>query len=168
MSTLIEMVHSTLGLWARPDDLTFAQIGVRALLVYGTLIALVRFGKKRFLGQATAFDAILLILIGSIASRAVSGTAPFFPTLFAVGVLIAIHSLISYVSCVSTGFGRLIKGNPTVLIKDGRVHSDALRRAHMTAEDLEEDLRKSGVRDPAEISEARLERDGKLSVLKIS
>jgi uncharacterized membrane protein YcaP (DUF421 family) len=42
----------------------------------------------------------------------------------------------------------------------------ALARAHMSADDLDEDLRDKGVRLPSEVEEARLERSGKLSVIK--
>jgi uncharacterized membrane protein YcaP (DUF421 family) len=159
-------VELLLGLSAKPDDITFGQIALRAILVYSALIAFVRMGKKRSLGQATPFDAVLIILIGSIASRAVSGTTPFFTTLFAVAMLIFLHFLMSYLSCLSMSFGSLIKGHPTVLIRDGRVNRQALRAAHMSDDDLEEDLRKEGVGSPTEVGEARLERDGKLSVLR--
>jgi len=60
----------------------------------------------------------------------------------------------------------LIKGNPTVLIKNGNVDRDALRNAHMSNGDLDEDLRKNGLRDTSNIAEGRLERDGTLSVIQ--
>jgi uncharacterized membrane protein YcaP (DUF421 family) len=166
MEVVAELAETLLGLSAKADALSFVQVAVRAVLVYGALIAFVRLGKKRFLAQATAFDAILIILIGSIASRGVSGTAPFFTSILATGWLIALHSAISFISCRSDRFSRLIKGNPTVVIKDGRVDRTVLRNTHMSAGDLEEDLRKHGLRDVSKISEGRLERDGTLSVLK--
>jgi len=62
----------------------------------------------------------------------------------------------------------MIKGHPTTLIHDGKVDEDALRNAHMSMDDLLEDLREKGIADPAEAKEARLERSGKLSVIKNS
>jgi uncharacterized membrane protein YcaP (DUF421 family) len=88
------------------------NVSVRAFLVYGAVITLVRLGKKRFLAQATAFDAILLVLIGSVASRAISGTAPFFATLLAVGALIAVHSAFSYLSYRGPTFSGWLKEIP--------------------------------------------------------
>jgi uncharacterized membrane protein YcaP (DUF421 family) len=166
VNELTNIAELVIGLHAKPDDLTLAQVAVRALLVYCAVITFVRLGKKRFLAQATAFDAILLILIGSVASRAISGTAPFFPTLLAVATLIAVHSAFSYLSCRWDAFSDFVKGNPTVIVKDGRVNQGAMRSAHMTKGDLEEDLRKKGVADISDVAEARLERDGMLSVLK--
>ena len=89
---MVELAETLLGLSAKADDLILAQVAVRAFLVYSALIVFVRLGKKRFLAQATPLDAILLILIGSIASRGVSGTAPFFTSIIASGWLIALHS----------------------------------------------------------------------------
>ena len=83
-------IDDALGLSAlSANDLTVAQIGLRAVVVYFALILFVRVGKKRFLGQATAFDAVLIILIGSVASRAVSGTAPFVASLAATLIFIS-------------------------------------------------------------------------------
>src|SRR5258708_39392234 len=108
METLSGIAESLLGLSEKAEGLTLAQVALRAFLVYGALIGFVRLGKKRFLSQATAFD---VILVGSIASRGVSGTAPFFSSVLAAGWLIAIHSAFSFISCRSGRFSPLIKGN---------------------------------------------------------
>lgn len=47
-----------------------------------------------------------------------------------------------------------------------RLDREALRDAHMSADDLAEDLRQQAVVGPSEVSEARLERNGKLSVIR--
>jgi uncharacterized membrane protein YcaP (DUF421 family) len=130
------------------------------------LIVYVRIGKKRFLGEATAFDAVLIIIIGSLASRAISGTAPFIASLAGTLVLILIHWIISYFTRSSQTLSDLVKGHDTPLVHDGRVDHKALRQAHMSRDDLDEDLRTQGVREPQEVKEARLERSGKVSVIK--
>ncbi|HYK50225.1 MAG TPA: YetF domain-containing protein [Terriglobales bacterium] len=167
MQDIGRFLDGVLGLSATTaNELTVAQVGLRALIVYFTLIFFVRLGKKRFLGQATAFDAVLLIMIGSLASRAVSGTAPFVATLVATFTFIVVHWLISYASERSTALGSLVKGHDTTLIKNGRVDRTALRDAHMSDDDLAEDLRQQGVADSDDVKEARLERSGRLSVIK--
>ena len=166
METLYQPLDTLLGLSLRPQQLEFWQIGLRAILVYLVMIVFVRAAKKRFLSSATAFDAILVIVIGSTAARAITGNAPFFGTLAAVYVLIALHWIISYITCDSPSIGTLVKGNATVLIRNGRVDRDAMKAAHMSSDDLEEDLRQKGVDDPRKVKEARLERSGDLSVVK--
>jgi uncharacterized membrane protein YcaP (DUF421 family) len=167
METLLHFLDATLGLSAtKAEELTAAQVCVRAAAVYLVLIGYVRFGKKRFLGQATAFDAILVIVIGSIASRAISGTAPFLASLAGTFMLVLVHWIISYLTEDSTMLGNFLKGRDTVLIKNGRVNRRALRDEHISPDDLAQDLRQEGVRGPSEVEEARLERSGKLSVIK--
>ena len=169
MQTVSHFLDSFIGLSAtKAEELTAAQVCVRAFVVYLTLIAYVRFGKKRFLGEATAFDAILVIVIGSIASRAISGTAPFFASLAGTFVLVLVHWIISYLTEDSASLGAILKGHDTVIIRNGRVDLKALQSAHMSRDDLAEDLRQEGIENPSEVKEARLERSGKLSVIKKS
>jgi uncharacterized membrane protein YcaP (DUF421 family) len=168
MDAIANVFDFFLGLSAtRAEQLTTAQVCLRAAVVYLVLIAYVRVGKKRFLGEATAFDAILVIVIGSVASRAISGTAPFVSSLAGTFVLIMMHWLISRVTSSSIFLSFLTKGRDTVLIRDGTIDKAALRGAHMSDDDLNEDLRQNGVASAAEVKEARLERSGKLSVIKL-
>jgi uncharacterized membrane protein YcaP (DUF421 family) len=167
MNAVWSAFESSLGLSKHSAfDLNAAQVCLRALVVYILLIGYVRFGKKRFLGEATAFDAILVIVIGSLASRAVSGTAPFIPTMAATFAFVVIHWVISYVARDSQRLSALVKGHDTVLVKNAQVDRHALRQAHMSDDDLDEDLRQHGVDDIATVKEARLERSGRVSVIR--
>jgi uncharacterized membrane protein YcaP (DUF421 family) len=167
MDTISQFLDGMLGLSAASaNDLSTAQVCLRAVVIYFLLILFVRLGKKRFLGQATAFDAVLIIIIGSISSRAVSGTAPFVVTLAATLVFIAVHWLISYFAKDWPSLSFFVKGHDTTLVTDGHVDRKALSDAHMSLDDLSEDLRQQGVASHAEVKEARLERSGKLSVIK--
>lgn len=167
MQEVDRFIIDALGLSATTaSELTVVQVGLRALIVYFVLILLVRLGKKRFLGQATAFDAVLIIVIGSLSSRAVSGTAPFVASLVGTFIFIMLHWLLSYFSQGLPALSFLVKGHDTTLIRNGSVDREALRDAHMSADDLAEDLRQQGVDNHEEVKEARLERSGKLSVIR--
>jgi uncharacterized membrane protein YcaP (DUF421 family) len=167
MEVLSAFTDNLLGLSVdKAEGLSTLQVCVRAVVVYVVLIAYVRFAKKRFLSEATAFDAILVIIIGSIASRAISGTAPFVPSLAGTFVLILFHWVASYFSSNSPTLSYLIKGRDTPLIKNGRVNHRALTASHMSMDDLEEDLRQAGVENISDVKSARLERAGKVSVIR--
>jgi uncharacterized membrane protein YcaP (DUF421 family) len=167
MEEISSALDAVLGLSAsKAEQLGTAQVCARAIVVYIILIGFVRLGKKRFLGQATAFDVILLIMLGSISSRAISGTAPFVASLGATLILILFHWVISYFAEFSPALGYMTKGSDTLLIKEGRVSREALKSAHMSDDDLAEDLRQRGVEKMSQVKEARLERSGKLSVIK--
>jgi hypothetical protein len=73
-----ELTRLALGLGAEAREIGVAQMALRAVVVYVATVFMVRLGKKRFMGQGTAFDLILGIMLGSTVSRAITGTAPFF------------------------------------------------------------------------------------------
>ena len=158
--------EAAFGLGLEGREMNALQMGLRAVVVYIVTVLMIRLGKKRFMGRATAFDVILGIMLGSIVSRAVTGNAPFFPALVAPAVLVVMHWLFSAVAMRWHGFGHAIKGRPTLLIRSGNVDWDAMRKTHMTEHDLWEDLRGKGVSRLQQVGEARLERSGRVSVIK--
>jgi uncharacterized membrane protein YcaP (DUF421 family) len=103
---------------------------------------------------------------GFIASRAITDNAPLGDALAACVTLIAVHWLFSLISRSSPLFSDLTKGSSTRIIEDGHVLRKAMWGEHMSDDDLREYLRSEGVADPTRVAEARLERDGKLSVVK--
>src|SRR4051812_22719351 len=167
MEAFWSVVDMALGLSAtKPEELSAYQMCFRAVAVFLILLTYVRAGKKRFLGETTGFDAILMIVIGSLASRAISGTAPFVASLAGTFTLIATHSVISYFAQSWPALSYLAKGHDTPLIREGQLDRQALKDAHMSDDDLAEDLRQAGVANRSQVKEARLERSGKLSVIK--
>jgi uncharacterized membrane protein YcaP (DUF421 family) len=161
-----ESFDEILGLSLKSEQLGYGHMAARAFVMYLLLVVIVRSAKKRFLSNATAFDFILSVMIGAIAARALTGGAPFFPATLAIVVMVMIHWLFSYVAQGSPTFSALIKGHSTVVVKDGKPQVEEMRRAHISRDDLDEDLREKGVANPSEIKEARLERSGKLSTIK--
>ena len=167
MDSIWRTLDTVLGLSAtQAHDLSVVQVCLRAVVVYAILIAYIRFGKKRSLSQATVFDVVRVFIIGSISSRAISGTAPFFASLAGTFVLILLHWIISYFSQSSKLLSYLVKGTDTVLIREGKVDRKALASAHMSDDDLAQDLRQKGVETATDVKSARLERSGQLSVIK--
>jgi uncharacterized membrane protein YcaP (DUF421 family) len=136
------------------------------VLIYILALALVRIGSKRFLSHATAFDVVVGIMLGSILSRAINGSAPFLPTILASGALVGLHWGFAALAASTSFFGPLVKGNPRLLIKDGHVQDAEMRAANLTASDLDEALRlQSHQEDPSKIKRAYLERNGSISVI---
>jgi uncharacterized membrane protein YcaP (DUF421 family) len=155
-----------LGLELEARDLGAARMALRAVVVYAVTVVFVRFAKKRFMGHATAVDVILGIMLGAVVSRAITGNAPFLPTLAAGAALVAMHWVFSFGSYRSHMFGKLVKGEPRLLVRNGELDREAMRRSHISEHDLDEDLRAEGLDDPDGVKEARLERSGKVSVVK--
>ena len=161
-----EALRLLIGSGLEGKDINVPQMMLRAAIVYLTTVVMVRVGKKRFMGGTTAFDVILGIMLGSIVSRAVTGNAPMLPALASAATLIALHSALSALACRWHGFGQLFKGHTRTIIRNGRADGEQMRAAHLTDHDLEEDLRRNGLTRVEQVAEARLERNGDISVIK--
>jgi uncharacterized membrane protein YcaP (DUF421 family) len=155
-----------LGLGAEPKDLTFLQISVRGVIVMIFTLVIIRLGDKRSLSKKSAFDAALLIILASVLSRAVNGSAAFFATLGGSAVVVFLHRLLAYLACRSEGFRYLIKGKPSELVRDGKFVRPNMRINHVADEDVREDLRLDGDEDLAKVKSARLECSGDISFIK--
>ena len=167
MNALHNFSFALLGPDGKATDLTLLQVSLRALFIFIIGLALVRIGDRRSLSEKTAFDAIFIVLIGSMLSRAINGTAPFFTTIAAGIVLMLIHRACAFGACKSHAFGKLIKGRPVTLVRNGEMDRAEMRRALVSDHDLEEDLRLDAkTEDVAGIRIARLERSGDISFIK--
>src|SRR3954465_14655677 len=132
MDAINQLLALAFGVGGTTVQINVPQMALRALVVYVATVLIVRLGKKRFMSRATAFDVILGIMLGSLVSRAIAGTAPFFPTLAASAVLVAVHWLFSAAAVRWHAFGEAIKGGPQLLVKDGAIDHGALGAAHMS------------------------------------
>lgn len=155
-----------LGLNLQPHEFGYVQIILRALVVFVAALVIVRVGAaKRFLGRKTVFDFILAFVLGSMLSRAINGSGPLFQTLVGAVALVLFHRLLAWLSFRFHRLGRLVKGAEDVVITDGQVQREAMRRNCFTEKDLMEDLRLKSHDSPSDIKSARIERSGELSVV---
>jgi len=167
MNAFCNFVGPLLGLGAEPRDLTFIQISLRGVVVFIATLIMVRVGHKRSLSRKTAFDAVLLVILASVLSRAINGSAAFFATLGGGLVLVLLHRLLAFIAFHSHWFGCLIKGLPEVIVEDGDFILPTMRRNHISTHDFEEDMRLS-LRDDdiSKVKKARVERSGDISFIK--
>ena len=167
MNTFSQLLHTLLGLGTEPRDLTFQQVSVRGVIVFIATLIMVRLGSKRSLAEKTAFDAVFLVIIGSMLARAINGSEAFFPTLGAGFVLVFLHRLFGIAAYYSHTFGILVKGKPVVLVQQGKLQRPNMRWEHISEHDLEEDMRLDAkTEDLSKIQIARLERSGDISFIK--
>ncbi len=160
------MIDSLLGLGVQPEELTFPQIALRGAVVFIIALVMVRLGDKRFLSKKTAFDAILGFILASMLARAVNGSAPFFPTLVAGFVLVALHRIIAAIAFYSEFFGFLVKGKSDVLLEQGNLKRKTMQAHKISENDLLEEARLHGKVDSLqEVKLATIERSGQISVI---
>ena len=167
MNALSNSFETLLGLGVEPKDLTFIQISLRGIIVFLVTLTTMRLGHKRSLSRKTPFDAVLLIILAAVLSRAINGSAAFFATLGGGVVLVMLHRLFAYLAFFSHGFGILVKGKPDIIVRDGECDFEMMRRNHVSVHDLEEDMRLNGnIDDLSQVRRARVERSGDISFIK--
>jgi uncharacterized membrane protein YcaP (DUF421 family) len=167
MNAFWNLIGPLLGLGAEPRDLTFTQISLRGIIVFLATLIMIRIGHKRSLARKTAFDAVLIVILASVLSRAINGSSAFFATLGGSVVIVLVHRLLAFFAYHSHWFGSLIKGTPEIIVEDGELILPIMRRNHISKHDLEEDLRLDAKMDNiSSVKVARVERSGDISFIK--
>jgi uncharacterized membrane protein YcaP (DUF421 family) len=166
LQAIWEQLQTLLGLERDVADLDGIQLALRTVVIYAFTLAAVRLGSKRLLGKASAFDFIVAIMLGSIMSGAITGSTPFFRTMLVGALLLGMHWLFAVLAYHTDWFGGIVKGERVLLIEDGKVNTEGMRRGSITDEGLAQALRLQ-VResDPSRVRRAYLERNGRISVL---
>jgi uncharacterized membrane protein YcaP (DUF421 family) len=161
-----DQIQAFLGYERDIGDVNGIQMALRTIIIYIVTLVLIRLGSKRFLSQATAFDVIVGIMLGSVMSRAINSSAPLLPTLLAGAVFIGLHWLLSVLAFHVDWFGPLVKGNPILLIKDGKIQQQGVRETGLSSHDLQQALRvQAQTTDPSKIKLAYMERSGNISLI---
>ena len=147
-------------------EIAVAEKMLRPALVYAFLLLAFRFTGKRQVGQLTPFDLVVLLLISNVVQNASIGNDYSLGggLLGAVAIFVA-NYLVVEISYRWKWARRWLEARPTMLVHNGRVLHDNLRRERLTFDDLQAALRRSGVAEPHEVRFAVLEDSGGVSVV---
>jgi uncharacterized membrane protein YcaP (DUF421 family) len=152
--------------WWVPEISVTEKI-LRSLIVYLFLLGMFRLLGKRQVGQMTAFDLIVLLILSNVLQNAMIGPDNSVTGgLIGATAILAANWLVGQLAFSSRRFERAIEGVPTLLVHDGRVIEANLRRETISHEELLSSLRSQGFFDLAEVRAAVLEPSGKVSVLR--
>ena len=143
-----------------------AQFCVRALLLFFYGLLCIRVAGRRTFSDLSPLDILVAIVVGSNISRAMTGKAPFVPSLVATSLLVVLHRLVAMATVHSNWLAKFVKGEPTVLVQDGVVDCSAMRLHQLSEDDLLEGLRMEQAGAIEDVALATVERGGKISVLK--
>jgi uncharacterized membrane protein YcaP (DUF421 family) len=148
-----------------PQHIVWWQMCIRAVIVFLFGLAVIRvFGRKAF-GKQSSVDIVLAIVIGSNLSRTLTANAPLGPTLCATFVLVLCFWSFGHIAARWPAFGRIVKGDPVTLMRDGSLDRKRMGRAGVSEGDVAEAARRSGLPDLAHVRDAVLERSGEISTL---
>jgi uncharacterized membrane protein YcaP (DUF421 family) len=140
---------------------------LRGSLVFGVVLLFLRVSGKRQVGQMTPFDLVLLLLISNAVQNSMNGGDNSITAgIILAASLIAADAFLSYLTRKSRKWETLIEGQALLVVHNGRVLEDALRRSGMTRHDLMAGLRIEGCASLEQVHGAVLETNGRVSVLQ--
>ncbi len=139
---------------------------LRTLFALVVMLVLARLNGAKEISQLTFFDYIVGITVGSIAAElAIDYELDVWAALLGLVMFMLSSIVISLITNKSMFLRRVIDGAPYVLIKNGEILYDGLKRARFDINDMLRELRSQGYFDVTAINCAVLETNGKLSVL---
>lgn len=138
---------------------------VIATVGFLALIIILRVSGKRTLSKLNVFDFVFVVAVGSVfAATIVEKDVTLLEGLVALTTLVVIQVVLAAIAARSRRFERLINGEPALLFSRGQFIRSALRREHITEEEIRAAIREQGVTRTEDVDAVVLENDGTLTV----
>lgn len=134
-------------------------------VVYFVTLILCRILGSKLVSQMTSFDFVVGIMMGSAAVN--STTFEENPALSAFVMLVGISILTFLIDLghlKSIRFRKFIDAEPVIIIENGKIQNEKMKKIRLTVEDLMMMLRQNGYFNISDVQNAIIESDGKLSV----
>ena len=151
--------------WFTTNNTTLSAIILTALGIYIALVLLTRLSGKRSFSKMSSFDFAITVAIGSILASTILSKSIALQD----GI---IGLLILYIIQISVAYGRrwetirkLTDNKPTLLMKNGEILEDNLKKCKVTISDLKAKLREANVIQISEVKAVVFESTGDISVL---
>jgi uncharacterized membrane protein YcaP (DUF421 family) len=144
----------------------YLMIVARSVIVYFVIIIGIRvFGKKE-LSQLSIIDLVFILLISNSVQNAMVGSdSSLVGGIIAAASLFTVNFLFKQILFRDKKFSTLLQGNPVMLIHEGKVIEDHLKKEKITLEELQAAVREHGVEKIEDVNLAVLEVDGNISIL---
>ncbi|BEP93622.1 DUF421 domain-containing protein [Acidovorax sp. sif1233] len=139
---------------------------LRGVVVYVFLLVFLRLTGKRQTGQYAPFDLVLLLILSNAVQNSMNaGDNSLVGGLVSATTLIGCHVVLAQLTFRFAWMERLIDGTPRVLVEQGQVNADLLRKELLSPDDLEAALRASGCLHLHEVERATIETNGQITVV---
>lgn len=139
---------------------------IRTVILYVLAIASVRIMGKRQIGELQPSDLVITLLISQIISIPIQDTdIPLVNTIIPILLLVGFEILTSVFNMKSIKFRSFMQGNPIIVIDDGVLNQELMKKLRFTIDDLLEALRQKDIFDISQVQYAIVETNGQISVL---
>jgi uncharacterized membrane protein YcaP (DUF421 family) len=138
---------------------------LRGLIVYVFLIVILRITGKRQVGQLAPFDLVLLLVLSNAVQNSMNGgDNSITGGALSAATLIVVNGIVGRLTFKSKTLERLIEGRPEILIHNGKLALDVMKREQLTHHEINAALRSAGVSCVEEVHYAILENTGEITV----
>lgn len=139
----------------------------RTVVLYLTVVIMVRLVGKRTVAQLAPFDLAVIIIAGSVAAIPIENSdLSVMSGIVPIMMLGLLQYTVAWLNMKSRWFEKLTQGTSTVLVQDGQVLEENLKKERITMSDLNIVLRQKEVEHLADVELATIEPDGMISVIK--
>ena len=138
---------------------------VRTIFLYLVLIAVVRLMGKRQIGQMEPSEFVVTMLVANLASIPMQdGAIPLYSGFVPIVTVLGTELVLSALSMKSVRLRKILCGKPVILVENGNILQNNLRKTRITLDELTGHLREKDVLDLQAVQYAILETNGNLSV----
>ncbi len=143
------------------------DIVARAAFMFAFLYVLLRIMGKRELGQLTPFELVVMVVLGDLIQQGVTHN-DFSVTgaVLATSTFAFLALVLSWITYLFPKAEKLLDGEPRVVIRDGQLLNENLRRDRITQREVESEMRLAGIAEMQQVAWAILEPQGKISFIK--
>ena len=142
------------------------DVTYRSLISLVTLFLITKLLGKKQVSQLSLFDYVIGISIGNFAAEAtINLESNWLNGVLAVVIFGVVAYLVSILTMKSIIARKFFMGEPTIVIQDGKILKQSLKKIKFDINDLLEECRNNGVFDVEQINYALMEANGKLSIL---
>lgn len=139
---------------------------IRTLILYFTVICVVRLMGKRQIGELQPSELVITLLLSEIIAMPMENSdIPLISTVIPVMLLVTLEIITSAISMKSLKFRFLIQGHPIIIIRNGELQQKEMKKLRLTIDDILESLRQKDIFDISLVSYAILETNGQMSVM---
>ena len=137
----------------------------RTVILYLVLILVIRLMGKRQIGQMEPSEFTVTMMVANLATIPVEEIeAPMYMGLIPMLTVLGLELALAALSLRSIFLRKLLCGKPVILIENGNILQENLRKTRITLDELTGHLREKDVLDPRAVQYAILETNGNLSV----
>ena len=138
---------------------------LRTVILYLVLILVVRLMGKRQIGEMEPSEFVVTMLVANLAAIPMQdGAIPLYSGAIPILTVLGVELILSALAMKSLRVRRLLCGKPVILIDNGKLLADNLKKTRVTLDELTGHLREKDVLDLRSVQYAILETNGNLSV----